>query len=106
MSVHPSVLGGPMALTLHTELPGLDGAHVLHTIPWGQARPRWVLSVPCHRCTQALYHSSVDALEVMSDQELKELFREAAFAELVLDPGTSVLDTCRKANAIPDGPRG
>lgn len=58
------------------------------------------------RCTQALYHSSVDALEVMSDQELKELFREAAFAELVLDPGTSVLDTCRKANAIPDGPRG
>ncbi|KAM8801731.1 tyrosine--tRNA ligase, mitochondrial isoform 1-T1 [Rhynchonycteris naso] len=58
------------------------------------------------RCTQALYHSSVDALEVMSDQELKELFKEAPFSELVLDPGTSVLDTCRKANAIPDGPRG
>ncbi|XP_021546371.1 tyrosine--tRNA ligase, mitochondrial [Neomonachus schauinslandi] len=58
------------------------------------------------RCTQALYHSSTDALEVMSDQELKELFKEASFSELVLDPGTSVLDTCRKANAIPDGPRG
>ncbi|XP_008071929.1 tyrosine--tRNA ligase, mitochondrial [Carlito syrichta] len=58
------------------------------------------------RCTQALYHSSIDALEVMSDQELKELFREASFSEFVLDPGTSVLDTCRKANAIPDGPRG
>lgn len=58
------------------------------------------------RCTQALYHSSIDALEVLSDQELKELFREASFSELVLDPGTSVLDTCRKANAIPDGPRG
>ncbi|KAG8512271.1 Tyrosine--tRNA ligase, mitochondrial [Galemys pyrenaicus] len=58
------------------------------------------------RCTRALYHSSVDALEVMSDQELKELFREASFSELVLDPGTSVLDTCRKAKAIPDGPRG
>ncbi|XP_004676581.1 PREDICTED: tyrosine--tRNA ligase, mitochondrial [Condylura cristata] len=58
------------------------------------------------RCTQALYHSSVDALEGMSDQELKELFREASFSELVLDPGTSILDTCRKANAIPDGPRG
>ncbi|ELK12038.1 tyrosine--tRNA ligase, mitochondrial [Pteropus alecto] len=58
------------------------------------------------RCTQALYHSSIDALEVMSDQELKELFKEASFSELVLDPGTSVLDTCRKANAIPDGPRG
>ncbi|XP_019481242.1 PREDICTED: tyrosine--tRNA ligase, mitochondrial [Hipposideros armiger] len=58
------------------------------------------------RCTQALYHSSIDALEGMSDQELKELFREASFSELVLDPGTSVLDTCRKANAIPDGPRG
>uniref|UniRef100_A0A673TYC1 Tyrosine--tRNA ligase n=1 Tax=Suricata suricatta TaxID=37032 RepID=A0A673TYC1_SURSU len=57
-------------------------------------------------CTQALYHSSIDALEVMSDQELKELFKEASFSELVLDPGTSVLDTCRKANAIPDGPRG
>ncbi|XP_047595479.1 tyrosine--tRNA ligase, mitochondrial [Lutra lutra] len=58
------------------------------------------------RCTQALYHSSIDALEVMSDQELRELFKEASFSELVLDPGTSVLDTCRKANAIPDGPRG
>ncbi|XP_003466811.1 tyrosine--tRNA ligase, mitochondrial [Cavia porcellus] len=58
------------------------------------------------RCTHALYHSSIDALEVMSDQELKELFKEASFSELVLDPGTSVLDTCRKANAIPDGPRG
>ncbi|EHB12241.1 Tyrosyl-tRNA synthetase, mitochondrial [Heterocephalus glaber] len=58
------------------------------------------------RCTQALYHSSIEALEVMSDQELKELFKEASFSELVLDPGTSVLDTCRKANAIPDGPRG
>ncbi|XP_032288710.1 tyrosine--tRNA ligase, mitochondrial [Phoca vitulina] len=58
------------------------------------------------RCTQALYHSSTDALELMSDQELKELFKEASFSELVLDPGTSVLDTCRKANAIPDGPRG
>ncbi|KAM6153628.1 tyrosine--tRNA ligase, mitochondrial [Erethizon dorsatum] len=58
------------------------------------------------RCTQALYHSSIDALEVMSDQELKELFKEASFSELVLDPGTSVLDTCRRANAIPDGPRG
>ncbi|KAM4882459.1 tyrosine--tRNA ligase, mitochondrial [Thomomys bottae] len=58
------------------------------------------------RCTHALYHSSIDALEVMSDEELKELFKEASFSELVLDPGTSVLDTCRKANAIPDGPRG
>lgn len=58
------------------------------------------------RCTQALYHSSIEALEVMSDQELKELFKEASFSELVLDPGTSVIDTCRKANAIPDGPRG
>ncbi|XP_004446653.1 tyrosine--tRNA ligase, mitochondrial [Dasypus novemcinctus] len=58
------------------------------------------------RCTQALYHSSIGALEVMSDQELKELFKEASFSELVLDPGTRVLDICRKANAIPDGPRG
>ncbi|OBS70129.1 hypothetical protein A6R68_01328 [Neotoma lepida] len=49
---------------------------------------------------------AAEALEVMSDQELKELFKEASFSELVLDPGTSVLDTCRKANAIPDGPRG
>ncbi|XP_068950944.1 tyrosine--tRNA ligase, mitochondrial [Petaurus breviceps papuanus] len=58
------------------------------------------------RCTQALYHCSIDALEIMSDEELKELFKEAPFSELVLDPGTSVLDICRKANAIPDGPRG
>lgn len=58
------------------------------------------------RCTKALYHSNVEALEAMSDEELKELFREASFSELVLDPGTSVLDTCRKAQAIPDGPRG
>ncbi|XP_074126686.1 tyrosine--tRNA ligase, mitochondrial [Sminthopsis crassicaudata] len=58
------------------------------------------------RCTQALYHCSIDALEIMSDEELKELFKEAPFSELVLDPGTSVLDLCRKANAIPSGPRG
>ncbi|XP_027700286.1 tyrosine--tRNA ligase, mitochondrial isoform X2 [Vombatus ursinus] len=58
------------------------------------------------RCTQALYHCSIDALEIMSDEELKELFKEAPFSELVLDPGTNVLDICRKANAIPDGPRG
>ena len=42
----------------------------------------------------------------MSDQELKELFNETSFPELVLDPGTSVLDTCCKANAIPDGSPG
>ncbi|XP_047452975.1 tyrosine--tRNA ligase, mitochondrial [Mugil cephalus] len=58
------------------------------------------------RCTNALYHSSVQALEEMSDEELQELFREAPFHELMLEPGTTVIDACRKANAIPDGPRG
>lgn len=59
-----------------------------------------------HRCTRALYYSSVEALEAMSDQELQELFKQAPSAELVLEPGMSVLDLCRKANAIQDGPSG
>uniref|UniRef100_A0A8C5IFQ6 Tyrosine--tRNA ligase n=1 Tax=Junco hyemalis TaxID=40217 RepID=A0A8C5IFQ6_JUNHY len=58
------------------------------------------------RCTKALYHSSVEALEEMSDQELQELFRQATSAELLLEAGMTVLDLCRKANAIPDGPSG
>ncbi|NXG27519.1 SYYM protein, partial [Dromaius novaehollandiae] len=58
------------------------------------------------RCTKALYYSSVEALEAMSDQELQELFRQASFAELMLEPGMNVLDLCRKANAIPSGPSG
>ncbi|NXB65244.1 SYYM protein, partial [Struthidea cinerea] len=58
------------------------------------------------RCTKALYYSSVEALEDMSDQELQELFRQATSAELMLEPGMTVLDLCRKANAIPDGPSG
>ncbi|KAM6424828.1 tyrosine--tRNA ligase, mitochondrial [Rhynochetos jubatus] len=58
------------------------------------------------RCTKALYYSSVEALEAMSDQELQELFRQAPSAELLLEPGMNVLDLCRKANAIPDGPSG
>lgn len=61
----------------------------------------------CHcRCTSALYHSSVQALEEMSDEELQELFREAPFHEVLLEPGTSVIDTCRMVNAIPEGPKG
>ncbi|XP_066490544.1 tyrosine--tRNA ligase, mitochondrial [Tiliqua scincoides] len=58
------------------------------------------------RCTRALYYSNIEALESMSDQELQELFREAPYVELMLEPGTTVLDLCRKANAIADGPRG
>ncbi|XP_063335356.1 tyrosine--tRNA ligase, mitochondrial [Pelmatolapia mariae] len=58
------------------------------------------------RCTNALYHSSVQALEEMSDEELQELFREAPFHELLLEPGTTVIDACRKVSAIPEGPRG
>ncbi|XP_015250639.1 PREDICTED: tyrosine--tRNA ligase, mitochondrial [Cyprinodon variegatus] len=58
------------------------------------------------RCTNALYHSSVQALEEMSDEELQELFSEAPFHELLLEPGTTVIDACRKVGAIPDGPRG
>ncbi|XP_060891833.1 tyrosine--tRNA ligase, mitochondrial [Labrus mixtus] len=58
------------------------------------------------RCTKALYNSSVEALEEMSDEELQELFREAPFHELLLEPGTTVIDACRRVNAIPDGPRG
>ncbi|XP_029951330.1 tyrosine--tRNA ligase, mitochondrial [Salarias fasciatus] len=58
------------------------------------------------RCTNALYHSSVQALEEMSDEELQELFREAPFHEMLLEPGTSVIDACRTVNAIPAGPRG
>ncbi|KAM3869929.1 tyrosine--tRNA ligase, mitochondrial [Diretmus argenteus] len=58
------------------------------------------------RCTDALYHSSVKALEEMSDEELQELFAEAPFHELLLEPGTTVIDACRKVNAVPEGPKG
>ncbi|XP_069811057.1 tyrosine--tRNA ligase, mitochondrial [Dendropsophus ebraccatus] len=58
------------------------------------------------RCTQALYHGSIDALAAMSEQELRELFQGAPFAELLLEPGTRVLDTCLKISAIPEGVRG
>lgn len=62
--------------------------------------------VPHYRCTNALYHSSVQALEEMSDEELQELFQEAPFHELLLEPGTTVIDACRKVNAIPAGQKG
>uniref|UniRef100_A0A8C8SSU5 Tyrosine--tRNA ligase n=1 Tax=Pelusios castaneus TaxID=367368 RepID=A0A8C8SSU5_9SAUR len=58
------------------------------------------------RSTKALYYSNVEALEAMSDQELQELFKEAPFAELMFEPGISVLDLCHKVNAIQDGPSG
>ncbi|XP_061578480.1 tyrosine--tRNA ligase, mitochondrial [Cololabis saira] len=58
------------------------------------------------RCTNALYHNSVQALEEMSDDELQELFREAPFHELLWEPGTTVVDACRMVDAIPDGSRG
>lgn len=58
------------------------------------------------RCTNALFHSNVQALTQMSDEELQELFREAPFHELLLEPGTTVLDACRLAEAIPQGPKG
>ncbi|XP_033824117.1 tyrosine--tRNA ligase, mitochondrial [Periophthalmus magnuspinnatus] len=58
------------------------------------------------RCTNALYNSSVEALEEMTDEELQELFREAPFLETLFEPGTTVIEACRKVNAIPDGPRG
>nr|XP_060632792.1 tyrosine--tRNA ligase, mitochondrial [Anolis sagrei ordinatus] len=58
------------------------------------------------RSTRALYYSDIAALETMSDQELQVLFNEAPYVELLLEPGTTVLDLCRKANAIADGPRG
>ncbi|KAL4625066.1 tyrosine-tRNA ligase, mitochondrial [Arapaima gigas] len=58
------------------------------------------------RCTSVLYHDSLQALEQMSDAELQELFREAPFLELLLEPGTTVLEACRQARAVPDGGRG
>ncbi|KAM8860818.1 tyrosine--tRNA ligase, mitochondrial [Synchiropus picturatus] len=58
------------------------------------------------RCTRTLFHSSVQALEEMSDLELQELFREAPFHELLLEPGTSVIEACRRIGAIPEGPKG
>ena len=48
----------------------------------------------------------MQALEEMSDDELQELFKEAPFHELLLDPGTTVIDACRRVSAIPEGPKG
>ncbi|XP_035283458.1 tyrosine--tRNA ligase, mitochondrial [Anguilla anguilla] len=58
------------------------------------------------RCTSALFHSSLQALQQMSDSELQELFREAPFCELLLEPGTTVLEACRRVEAVPHGARG
>ncbi|KPP66872.1 tyrosine--tRNA ligase, mitochondrial-like [Scleropages formosus] len=58
------------------------------------------------RCTSVLYQENLQALEQMSDTELQELFREAPFLELLVEPGTTVLDACRQARAIPEGARG
>ncbi|KAI2648635.1 Tyrosine--tRNA ligase, mitochondrial [Labeo rohita] len=49
---------------------------------------------------------AAEVTKLMSDTELQELFREAPFHEVFLDPGTTVLDACRRAQAIPEGPRG
>ncbi|XP_046890636.1 tyrosine--tRNA ligase, mitochondrial [Hypomesus transpacificus] len=58
------------------------------------------------RCTNALFHSSLEALGQMSEAELQELFREAPFHQLLLEPGTTVLEACHQAGAISPGPRG
>ncbi|XP_068595856.1 tyrosine--tRNA ligase, mitochondrial [Brachionichthys hirsutus] len=58
------------------------------------------------RCTDVLYHGSLSALAGMSDGELQELFKEAPFHELLLEPGTTVVGACRMVNAIPEGPKG
>ncbi|KAM6960683.1 tyrosine--tRNA ligase, mitochondrial [Aplochiton taeniatus] len=65
-----------------------------------------VLVSVCCRCTKALYHSNLQALEQMSDVELQELFREAPFHELLLEPGMTVLGACHSADAIPHSPKG
>ena len=58
------------------------------------------------RCTNARYHSNLQALELISDAELQELFRDAPFHELLLEPGPTILDACRRAEDIPQGPKG
>ncbi|XP_038855223.1 tyrosine--tRNA ligase, mitochondrial-like isoform X2 [Salvelinus namaycush] len=57
------------------------------------------------RCTNARYHSNLQALEQMRDAELQEVFRDAPFHELLLEPGTTILDACRRAEDIPRGPK-
>ncbi|XP_064845939.1 tyrosine--tRNA ligase, mitochondrial-like isoform X3 [Oncorhynchus masou masou] len=59
-----------------------------------------------HKCTNARYHSNLQALELMRDAELQELFRDAPFHELLLEPGPTILDACRRAEDIPRGPKG
>jgi tyrosyl-tRNA synthetase len=48
----------------------------------------------------------VQALEQMSEEELQELFHQAPFHELLLEPGSTVMDVCRRVQAVPDGPKG
>ncbi|XP_035593591.1 tyrosine--tRNA ligase, mitochondrial-like isoform X3 [Oncorhynchus keta] len=57
-------------------------------------------------CTNARYHSNLQALELMRDAELQELFRDAPFHELLLEPGPTILDACRRAEDILRGPKG
>uniref|UniRef100_A0A8C4Q5I5 Tyrosine--tRNA ligase n=1 Tax=Eptatretus burgeri TaxID=7764 RepID=A0A8C4Q5I5_EPTBU len=58
------------------------------------------------RCTSTLYEGNLEALNAMSDQELREVFQGAPFYEFLLEPGTSILDACHRINAVPEGRRG
>ncbi|XP_078727505.1 tyrosine--tRNA ligase, mitochondrial [Lampetra fluviatilis] len=58
------------------------------------------------RCTKVLYEGSTQDLEVMDDTELRELFRESSFTELVLEPGTSLHEMCLRVQAVPEGSHG
>uniref|UniRef100_UPI00358E461B tyrosine--tRNA ligase, mitochondrial n=1 Tax=Myxine glutinosa TaxID=7769 RepID=UPI00358E461B len=58
------------------------------------------------RCTRMLYKGDLEALNAMSDQELREVFQGAPFYEFLLEPGMSVLEACHRVNAVPEGRRG
>lgn len=54
------------------------------------------------RTTEALYGGRPDALAQMTPEELAVVFQSAASAELVLEPGTSVLKMAMDAGCYKD----
>ncbi len=52
------------------------------------------------RCTEALYSESADKLASLTEMELADLFKNAPTAELMLEPGMTVLDVVMKAQCF------
>ncbi|XP_022243320.1 tyrosine--tRNA ligase, mitochondrial-like isoform X1 [Limulus polyphemus] len=52
------------------------------------------------RATEALFHSTPETLVKLNEEELRQIFQQATVVELLLDPGTTVLDMAMRAKCF------